>query len=257
MKPLILTFLIAIWGLPAFAGAHSRMTDAERSIFRSEVRAYLLENPEVLMEAVAILQQRQNADQAKNDADLVAANSDDIYHDGYSYVGGNLKGDVTLVEFMDYRCTYCRRAHDELKKLVAGDGNIRFVVKEFPILGKQSTISSRLAIATLHQAGPKAYAKLGDFLIRFNGNLTSKTMTAILKRQGLNPDPILAYMDNAAVSGQIGAIKALSRKLQISGTPTFVLGGRMLRGYVPLDSMRALILSAREQLNPALSTAHN
>ncbi|MFT4715646.1 MAG: protein-disulfide isomerase [Paracoccaceae bacterium] len=217
------------------------MTDVERLAFRSEVRAYLLDNPEVLMEAIQVLENRQQQDQAAGDDALVAANIDEINSDGFSYVGGNPEGDVTLVEFLDYRCGFCRRAHDELTKLLEADPNIRLIVKEFPILGEQSTLSARLAVATLHQAGPEAYHALGDFLITFNGNLTEKTMAAVLEKQGLNSAAIIAYMDDPAVAGHIASVNGLAGKLQITGTPTFVLGGEMIRGYVPLANMQEMV----------------
>jgi protein-disulfide isomerase len=217
------------------------MNDDDRRAFRSEVRAYLLENPEVLMEAIQVLEQRQQQDKAANDDALVASNLAEINEDGYSYVGGNPEGDVTLVEFLDYRCGFCRRAHGELTQLLKDDPNIRFVVKEFPILGEQSTISARLAIATLHKAGPEAYHELGNFLIEFNGNLTEKSIEAILTRQGLNAAEILAYMEDDAVTGQIASVSELAGKLQIGGTPTFVLGGEMVRGYIPLANMKEMV----------------
>ncbi|NOX73692.1 MAG: DsbA family protein [Alphaproteobacteria bacterium] len=225
------------------------MSPAERKAFRSEVRAYLLENPEVLMEAIQVLEQRQQQAQVKNDTDLVTAIADDVYNDGFSYVGGNPDGDVVLVEYVDYRCAFCRKAHFELQELLETDGNIRFIVKEFPILGEQSTISSRLAIATLHKAGPEAYHELGNFLITFNGNLTEPTIRAVLEKQGLNADEIMAYMDDPAVLGQIAAVNRQAASLQITGTPTFVLGGDMLRGYVPLADMRDLVAQVREARN--------
>ncbi len=246
MKKLILTFIAALWLSPVYATDLSDMTEAERTDFRAEVRAYLLDNPEVLMEAIKVLEQRQQQEQAQNDEQLVAANLDELVDDGYSYVGGNPDGDVTLVEFQDYRCGYCRKAHAEVAELIRNDGNIRFVVKEFPILGEQSVLSSRLAVATLHKAGPEAYHELGDFLISFSGNLTRKNMAAVLNKQGLNADEILDYMEDPAVSAQIDAVHQLAQKMRISGTPTFILGGDMVRGYVPLANMREMVAYLRE-----------
>lgn len=120
------------------------MTDAERAAFGAEVRAYLLENPEVIMEAVAALEQRQAADAANTDRTLVETYSNAIFNDGHSWVGGNPDGDITLVEFLDYRCGYCRKASSEVEQLLETDGNIKFIVKEFPILGEESVISAAL-----------------------------------------------------------------------------------------------------------------
>ena len=142
---------------PAGAMDLTELTDAERAQFRAEVRAYLMENPEVILQAVEQMQNRQAEAQMQADFDLVTANADEIFDDGYSWVGGNPDGDITLVEFLDYRCGYCKRAHGEVAKLLETDGNIKLIVKEFPILGDQSMLASRFAVATKQVAGGDAY----------------------------------------------------------------------------------------------------
>ena len=141
---------------PAHAFDLSQMSDAEREAFRAEIRAYLLENPEVIMEAVAVLEQRDAEKQAQADVDLIAANANALFNDPSSWIGGNPDGDITMVEFVDYRCGYCRKAHDEVAELISSDGNIRFIVKEFPILGEASLTSSRFALAVRQIAGDDA-----------------------------------------------------------------------------------------------------
>lgn len=249
MKRLLTILITLCWIGPALADGLTDMNDEERYVFRQEIRAYLLEHPEVLMEAIAVLEERQNQDQASTDAALVTANSKAIFNDDYSWVGGNPDGDVTLVEFLDYRCTYCRRAHDEIAELVKSDGNIRLVIKEFPILGEQSMLSSRLAVATLHKAGPDIYRELGNFLMTFNGSLTPSNMAELLKKLGADPEVILPYMDSDAVTAQIGMVHELARKLEISGTPTFVIGQGMIRGYAPLANMREIVAYTRDKAN--------
>ena len=136
--------LIACLATPAFGFDIASMSIAEREAFRAEVRAYLLDNPEVLTEAIDVLQGRQAEAAAQGDLALVKANAADLFEDGYSYVGGNPDGDLNVVEFLDYRCGYCKKAHAEVEALVETDGNIRYVVKEFPILGDQSVLSLRV-----------------------------------------------------------------------------------------------------------------
>jgi len=231
--------------LPLFAQGLDDMTDQDRKAFRAEIRAYLLENPEVLMEAIGVLERRQQEAKANQDVALVDQYRATILDDGFSYVGGNPDGDITLVEFIDYRCTYCRKAHDDVAELITSDGNIRFVVKEFPILGEQSMLSSQLAVAVLHKAGPEKYEEIGDFLMTFNGNLTDSAIAKILARFDLDPAEITAYMDDPAVMGHIGKVHELAGRLAISGTPTFVIGDDMVRGFVPLDNLRAIVAQNR------------
>jgi len=153
------------------------MTDAERADFRAEVRAYLLENPEVIMEAVSILQAREQEAAANADAQLAVTYADELFNDPNSYVGGNPDGDITIVEFVDYRCGYCKKAFPEVSALVAGDGNIRYIVKEFPILGEASMMASQFAIAVKLVAGDDAYHDVHNTLMEFDGNITETSLT--------------------------------------------------------------------------------
>ena len=222
------------------------MTDAERLAFRAEVRAYLLENPEVLTEAIAILEGRQAAAEVARDVTLLADNKAAIFDDGQSWVGGNPDGDITIVEFMDYRCGYCRKAWSEVDELVSSDGNIRFVVKEFPILGEASDLSSRFAIATLQLAGPAAYKRAHDALITLRGEATKPVLERLAGDLGLDAPAIMARMAAPEVTAVIQANHALASTLDISGTPTFVVQGTMLRGYVPLEDMRQIVKDQRK-----------
>lgn len=233
--------------LPAQALDLDNLTEAERATLHSEIRAYLLENPEVIMEAVAVLEERQAQGQAQADVDLVRANSDAIFNDGHSWVGGNPEGDITLVEFMDYRCGYCRRAVDEVNGLLEEDGDIRFIVKEFPILGEESVLASRFAIATQQVAGDEAYKSVHDALMAYNGAMNDTGFTRLADSLGLDANAIVAAMDSEAVTEVIAANHALGQRLQISGTPSFVMGDQMLRGFLPQDAMQDIANDIRTQ----------
>lgn len=234
---------LALAAAPGLAAAE--MTEAEREDFRKEVRAYLLENPEVLMEAIAILEDRQAAAEAAADVALVEQHREAIFSDSHSWVGGNPDGDITVVEFMDYRCGYCRKANPEVAELLRSDGNIRYVVKEFPILGPESDLSARFAIAVLQLHGPEVYETVHDALIGLRAEASQPVLDRLATSMGLDPAAIAARMGEEAVTEVIKANHALAQQLAISGTPTFVIGGRMLRGYVPLDAMRQVVAEER------------
>ncbi|MFN3823830.1 MAG: DsbA family protein [Pseudorhodobacter sp.] len=226
---------------------HAEMTAAERETFRAEVRAYLMDNPEVLMEAIGVLEDRRMSEAAANDVALLATNADEIFNDPASWSGGNPDGDVTVVEFIDYRCGYCRRAHDDVTELVGTDGNIRLVMKEFPILGEQSDLSSRFAISVLQLEGAEAYKTVHDALITYRGDVTPEALAGIGTEAGLSDvAAVLAHMASAEVTSVIEANHALGQRLGINGTPTFVIDGTMVRGYVPLDGMRQIVEGQRE-----------
>lgn len=221
------------------------MTDAERTAFGDAVREYLLENPQVIMEAVAVLEQRQQAQQAQADVTLVTDNRDALFNDGFSFVDGNPDGDITMVEFMDYRCGFCKRAAPEVDKLLATDGNIRLIVKEFPILGEQSLLASRFAIATKQLAGGAAYKAVHDALTTYNGDITLPALTRIANGLELDADAITGAMNSPDVTAEIVATRELAQRLAITGTPTFVMQDELLRGYLPYDQMRAIVADKR------------
>lgn len=239
--------LVAALAAPALAHDLADMTSAERDVFRSEIRSYLLENPEVIFEAVKVMEERQNAADALGDVQLVSDNTDGLFNDPNSWQGGNLQGDITLVEFLDYRCGYCRRAAEDVNALVETDGNIRFVIKEFPILGPQSTLAARFAIATKQVAGDDAYRAVHDALMTFNGEYSTTTLGRMADSLGLESAPILAHMDSAEVDQVISANHTLGQRMDISGTPTFVMGDQMLRGYVPLSDMQEIARQIRSE----------
>lgn len=221
------------------------MTAQERALFRKEVRDYLMAHPEVLIEAIQVLEDRQNSQRTVIERDAIAQNSAALFDDDHSFVGGNPDGDITLVEFMDYRCGFCRRAHPEVAELLASDGNIRWVVKEYPILGPESVLASRFAISVLRLAGPEAYHAVHDDLMTLRGSVTPAALRQIADARGLDVERIMAGMEAPETSAAIETNLALARDLGINGTPTFVLPDRFLRGYMPVDQLRQVIEDAR------------
>ena len=230
----------SVWAFDADA-----MTPEERSAFRAEIRAYLLENPEVLMEAIGVLEARDAAAQADGDRALLQSLSAEIFDDGRSWIGGNPDGDVTLVEFVDYRCSYCRRAYEDVMELLDRDGSIRFIVKEFPILGPESLLASRFAIAVRNLAGGDAYGTVHDALMGLRGAVTEASLTRIAEDAGLDAAAIISAMDDPAVVAELQANRALAERLQVNGTPGFVLGDEILRGYLPLAQMQERVAQVR------------
>ena len=246
-KPLVLSAALgaAVLAAPALSEGLTDMTDAERAAFGEEVRAYLLENPEVLMEAIGVLETREQQAQAQGDQQLVATHADALFDDGYSWVGGNPDGDVTMVEFLDYRCGYCRRAHPEVMSLIESDGNIRLIVKEFPILGEDSLVASRYAIATQIALGDDAYGQMHDAMMTQNVEMSEDGLAALATDLGLDPKAISAAMDDPEVARRIAETRALGQAMGINGTPSFVIEDQMLRGYVPLEGMQQIVEGVR------------
>ncbi len=208
--------------------------------FGAQVRSYLLENPEVIFEAVAVYEQRSAAEQAGMEQAMLAANAEALFDDGHSWVGGNLDGDITLVKFNDYRCGFCQRAHHEVATLLQDDGGIRLIVKEFPILGPESELAARFALAVLNLAGAEAYAQANDTMMRHEGAVTPDYLEVLAVGLELDFEVVLVEMEGEAVSTAIAENHDLAQRLQITGTPTFVMETEMIRGFVEADALAQL-----------------
>jgi protein-disulfide isomerase len=248
MRQLLLAMppLLALLGAPgAMAQDQAKpgldMTPAEREVFQTEIHDYLLAHPEILNEMVKVLDERQKAQASLSDKELVTANADAIFDDGYSWVTGNPEGSFTLVEFLDYQCGYCHKAMPELTELLSSDGDIRMIVKDFPILGPGSDLAARATTATMIAQGPEAYGRLHDVLMSGKGAITDESLDRAMKKAGLDPKAIRAAMADPEVDRRIAANRALADKLSITGTPTFVFESDMVRGYVSLADMRQIV----------------
>ena len=240
-----LVFGAALMTGPLAADGIGDMTEGERVTFRSEIRDYLLENPEVLLEAIAVLESRQVDAGVMQDQAMVLSNADALFDSEFDWNGGNLEGDLVLVEFMDYRCGYCRRAFPDVERLIEEDGNIRLVIKELPILGEQSVLASRFAISTRVLLGDDAYSFVHDALMTMQGDMTEATLTRLAEGLELDADLILSGINSPDVDEVIAANHALAQRMQISGTPSFVMGDQLLRGYLPFEQMAAIAADIR------------
>ena len=220
------------------------MSEADRDQFRAEVRAYLLENPEVIFEAIQILEERRNLAAQQADVQMIADNAEALFNDGYSYVGGNPDGDVTVVEFIDYRCGYCKKAHPEIQELLERDPNVRLIVKEFPILGPDSVRAGKMALAALAIDAGK-YKALSDELMSYRGNLTEQVAYRIAGSVGYDIAELKERAGSNEIDDKLNRNYQVAQALRLEGTPAFVVGTEVIRGYLPVDDMLAAVQEAR------------
>ena len=229
----------------SFALDLSKMSAAERVLLQKEIRLYLLENPEIIMEAVEVLREKEQQAAIQSDFDLVKKHKKAIFEDGFSFIGGNPNGDITLVEFVDYRCGYCKKAHNEVEKLLSTDGNIRFVIKEFPILGDDSLVLSKFALAVKVVHGDEIYKLVHDILIKMKSPPSEKAFDQIISNLNLEAQAVESAMESNEVNGMIAYTRTLAERLKISGTPTFVMNDELIRGYVPFDALINIVNNKR------------
>ena len=245
MFRIVISFIFLL-ATQSFALDLSKMSAAERALLQEEIRLYLLENPEIIMEAVEVLRKKEQQAAIQSDFELVKKNKKAIFDDGFSFIGGNPNGDITLVEFVDYRCGYCKKAHNEVEKLLSTDRNIRFVIKEFPILGEDSLVLSKFALAVKIVHGDEMYKLVHDILIKMKSPPIEKALDQIMNNLNLDADHVESKMESNEVNGMITYTRTLADRLEISGTPTFVMNDELIRGYVPFDTLINIVDNKRD-----------
>jgi protein-disulfide isomerase len=217
---------------------------AELDQFEQRVREYLLRNPEVIMEALGILKERQRAAEAEGLKRTIAERSEEILNDPAAPVGGNPGGDVTLVEFFDYNCPYCRKVAPTMVELEQSDRDLRLVYKEFPILGPGSQFAARAALASRKQ---RKYVRFHNALMQANQQVAEDTVMDIARATGLDTERLEQDMQDPAIQDAIARNLQLANALGITGTPSFVIGDRMVPGAVDLRTLQGLIAEVRQQ----------
>jgi protein-disulfide isomerase len=234
-----------VWTAPARAqeqslpgGFSSEQVDGLHEI----IRQYLVENPEVLVEALTEYQKRQRQAEQQRQQQAVIAHREALHDDPITPVLGNPDGDVTMVEFFDYRCQYCRRVAEDVAKVVKSDGRVRLVMKEFPILGMSSIRAAQAAMASVKQG---KYEEYHMALMKAPGDMSDPHLMEVAKEVGLDVEKLKTDMESDEISNAIRANHAVAAALGINGTPAFVIGDTLVPGVVDPDAMRRLIAEAR------------
>ena len=206
------------------------------------VKNYLLENPEVIFEAVRRMEAKENDQRLTRMKEGATKHASDLFNRPDAIVAGNPNGDVTIVEFFDYKCGYCRKIVPELSALIKQDGNIRLIMKEFPILSRESEMAARAAVASVNQG------KYWDFHLALMQaeEITPESIMAIAKSVGLNTEKLAADMASPKAADVINRNHALAQKLGIEATPTFYIGDTPYSGALPLSELKDAVAAARK-----------
>ncbi len=219
-----------------------------RQAIEEVIRDYLLKHPEVVDRALQVLEQRRREEEQRRAREAVQAHRDELLNDAGSPVGGNPQGDVTVVEFFDYRCGYCKGVAPDVKKLLQEDPNVRIVYKEFPILGPESALAARAALAAQVQG---KYLAFHDALMAAKGPFTLPAILQIARKAGLDATKLRLDMDAPEIRATIERNRALADALGVTGTPAFVVGSELVPGAVDLHALKALVSQARTGWNGA------
>jgi protein-disulfide isomerase len=230
---------------PGLQGARqSAMAAGEMSQneFDRRVHDYILAHPEVLVEALQSLDARQRAAEVAAVRAALAERADELFRDKDSPVGGNAQGDVTLVEFFDYNCPYCRQVAPIIEQAMADDPQLRIVYKEFPILGPDSLFAAKAALAADRQG---KYGEFHKALYGVKSRVTEAVVLKVAAETGLDVTRLKSDMVLPDIEASISRNAELAQALRITGTPGFVVGDQIFPGATNLETMKKLIEQAR------------
>jgi protein-disulfide isomerase len=232
---------VVVW--PA-GGAGAADPPLSREAVEQIVRDYLTRHPEVVGNALRALEQQREAAERQRRAEALRTYQRDLTHDPASPVGGNPDGDVTVVEFFDYRCGYCKSVSPVIQQLLRDDSKVRIAYKELPILGPDSVLASRAALAARTQG---KYAALHNALMAAKEPLTRPAILDMAKRAGLDPGRLDTDMEAPEILAQIRRNHELAEKIGVTGTPAFVIGTELAPGALDLPALKRLVEQARRK----------
>ena len=224
----------------ADTGATSELSKAE---IEKIVHEYIVSNPEVIVEAFEELEKRDIARKEEQFEQNLENAKDDLINDGFSYVAGNPDADVTIVEFFDYNCGYCRRALPTLLRLLEQDKNIRVVFKEWPIQGRDSVIAARASMAAIKQ---DKFMELHEALMNFEDTaVTEELVIKTAAEVGIDVVQLQKDMKAPELDEMLSRNGALAQSLGLTGTPAFIIGDQLIPGAAPIDQFKAVIEEVR------------
>ena len=217
-------------------------TPAQRAEIIEILRQALREDPTILRDAIGGLEAADQQARAEAQRAAITAQAAALFEDPADPVKGNPRGDVTLVEFFDARCGYCKQLHPTMEALIRSDPNLRVVMKDLPILGPNSVLASRALLAAQRQGG---YGRLYDALMVLRNEPTEPVLRQQAERAGLDWSRLRRDMDDPAVQARIQTNLGLAQALGIEGTPALVIGRTLVPGAVDLPTLQRLVAEAR------------
>jgi protein-disulfide isomerase len=243
-KPLLAVSTAAILASLAFFQPAAAFDDNQKKELGDFIKQYLMEHPEVLLDAQAALDKKQEEAKLVQANKAVADNKQTIFNANYDVTVGNPKGDVTVVEFFDYNCGYCRHALSDMDALLEKDKNIRFVLKEFPILGPDSVAASKVSDA-FRKLAPEKYAEFHHKLLGSDGRASEDSAIEVATALGVKEDALRAEMTKSPNSGSVKETYQLATDLGLTGTPSYIIGNEAISGAVGVDVITEKVNNVR------------
>jgi protein-disulfide isomerase len=218
------------------AGEGTAFTPDQTKAIQGIIKDYLISNPEVMIEVQKVLEAKMEKLEAEKTKAAMAENAKDLYRRPNSPLGGNKDGDITVTEFFDYNCGYCKKSYADVAKLIGSDSKVRVVFKEFPILSKGSEEAARVALAARKQG---KYWDVHSALLESKAQANEASALKIAEKLGLDMTALKAEMDGPDVKAELASVKELATKMGINGTPHFLVGDKSIAG-APQDLLPQL-----------------
>jgi protein-disulfide isomerase len=236
-------FLAAPIGGSALAQSEVTYPPQDKAAFEQAVRQFLLDNPRIVIEAIEAYQAEAERDQLAAAEKAIERRADQLYNDKASPVSGNPNGDITIVEFLDYNCGFCKSVQSTVEAVLKSDGKIRLVNKELPVVGGESSVlAARAALAAARQG---KYEALHDRLMQAKTRIDMAAIEREAAAAGIDIARLKRDMDEPAIRKQIEDNLELSRAVGVTGTPAFIIGGKLVPGAIGEATLRKLIAEAR------------
>lgn len=238
---LFVTALILLVAPPSFAEPPSPPDPALQQTIDNAIEQYIRSHPEIIEQSLQALEAKREAEDKARQKAAITNRQQDLLNDPSSPVSGNPKGDVTLVEFFDYRCGYCKRAAGAVTQLQKEDPRVRIIYKDFPILGEPSELATKAALASRAQGKHEVFH---EALLAAKGDMTKDTILVIASEVGLDAKRLEADMANPEWQAVIDRNRALAKDLGINGTPGFIVGTELVPGALDVNGLKELIARA-------------
>jgi protein-disulfide isomerase len=241
--PLVCLALSIVTGRPAAAAEFST---AQKSEIEKIVRDYLVNNPELLRDAQAELERRQKDEEAQSRKKIVSEQSGALFSSNYQATIGNPNGKVTIVEFFDYNCGYCKRTLEDMARLMKSEPDLKVVLKDFPVLGPGSIEAAKIASAVRNQFKGDRFWEYHSRLLGSHGPVGKAQALAVAKELGADMDRVEKEAATADIRKGIEESMQLADALSLTGTPSFVVGSDVVVGAVGYDELKSKIGNIRK-----------
>ena len=231
----------ALAAAAAGAAVHARadeFTPAQKKEMGAFIRDYLVNNPDVLKDAIEALDKRDKAVAEAEREKVVSSQSGPLFSSKYQATVGNPKGSATLVEFFDYNCHFCKGALPDVAKLIKDDSNLKLVLKDYPVLGPGSIEAAKVASAARNQLPGDKFWAFHYKLLGMHGPIGKNEALAVARDLGLDMDKLARDTESPEVKAGLDEVMQLADSLQINGTPSFVVGQDVVVGAVGYNQLK-------------------